>query len=465
MATGSTIQYALPFPVSTDPVNVSGDIQQLAAKIDNILQETIEDTSAAMWTGGTFNNGINTPTYNDATGKMSMSLSQNIQTSASPTFAALTITGNTAINGGAITTSSTSASIFNTTATTLNVGQAATSISIGATTGTTTIRNPTIVSAASSLTIFNATSTTINFGGAATTFNIGGSTGAATMNLSSGATTNGTTKTVNVGGSGVAGSITNINLGSSVSGALGTLTVNSPTVSIPSTSISLGAIISGTWNATAIGVNRGGTGLTSFAVGDIVYASASAAFAKLGIGGNNHVLTSNGTAPVWTANTGTGNVVRAASPALSGTPTAPTAAAGTNTTQIATTAFVETALSLGAGLPSQTGNSGRFLTTNGTAASWANVPSPNNGTLTMNTSGTGISGSATFTADQSTGSTFTVTINSASAATANTLALRTSTGGLNAVSPTATGSVGLRQTYVSTSNPSGGLDGDVWLKY
>jgi len=38
--------------------------------------------------------------------------------------------------------------------------------------------------------------------------------------------------------------------------------------------------------------------------------------------------------------TGTGNMVLSASPALTGTPTAPTATAGTNTTQIATTAFV-----------------------------------------------------------------------------------------------------------------------------
>ena len=38
--------------------------------------------------------------------------------------------------------------------------------------------------------------------------------------------------------------------------------------------------------------------------------------------------------------TGTGNMVLSASPALTGAPTAPTAAAGTNTTQIATTAFV-----------------------------------------------------------------------------------------------------------------------------
>lgn len=41
-----------------------------------------------------------------------------------------------------------------------------------------------------------------------------------------------------------------------------------------------------------------------------------------------------------TAETGTGSVVLSASPALTGTPTAPTATVGTNTTQLATTAFV-----------------------------------------------------------------------------------------------------------------------------
>lgn len=43
--------------------------------------------------------------------------------------------------------------------------------------------------------------------------------------------------------------------------------------------------------------------------------------------------------------TGTGNVVFADSPTLTGTPTAPTASPGTNTTQIATTAFVQGELS------------------------------------------------------------------------------------------------------------------------
>jgi YD repeat-containing protein len=41
--------------------------------------------------------------------------------------------------------------------------------------------------------------------------------------------------------------------------------------------------------------------------------------------------------------TGTGNMVLSASPALTGTPTAPTAASGTNTTQVATTAFANAA--------------------------------------------------------------------------------------------------------------------------
>lgn len=45
-----------------------------------------------------------------------------------------------------------------------------------------------------------------------------------------------------------------------------------------------------------------------------------------------------------TTSTGTGSTVRADSPALTGTPTVPTAAFGTNTTQVATTAFVQEAL-------------------------------------------------------------------------------------------------------------------------
>lgn len=52
------------------------------------------------------------------------------------------------------------------------------------------------------------------------------------------------------------------------------------------------------------------------------------------------------TIPYGAGSTGTGNLVYSASPTLTGTPLAPTAGAGTNTTQIATTAFVTAALSV-----------------------------------------------------------------------------------------------------------------------
>ena len=62
-----------------------------------------------------------------------------------------------------------------------------------------------------------------------------------------------------------------------------------------------------------------------------------------------------------------------ASPTFTGVPAAPTAATGTSTTQIATTAFVG-ATAFNAALPSQTGNSGKFVTTDGVNASWGTPP-------------------------------------------------------------------------------------------
>jgi hypothetical protein len=64
-----------------------------------------------------------------------------LQTTDSPQFVGLTLTGDAAVNGGDITTSATTATVFNTNATTVNAFGAATSLTIGATTGTTTLRN------------------------------------------------------------------------------------------------------------------------------------------------------------------------------------------------------------------------------------------------------------------------------------------------------------------------------------
>ena len=57
------------------------------------------------------------------------------------TTGGLTAAGNAALNGGSLTTTATTGNVFNTTATTLNIGGAATSISVGAATGITTVNN------------------------------------------------------------------------------------------------------------------------------------------------------------------------------------------------------------------------------------------------------------------------------------------------------------------------------------
>ena len=89
-----------------------------------------------------------------------------------------------------------------------------------------------------------------------------------------------------------------------------------------------------------------------------------------------------------------------ASPTFTGTPLVPTAAPGTNTTQAASTAFVQ-AQAFVAALPVQTGNSGKLVTTDGSTASWTELKTVNSvsivGAGNVN-SGTVVLASATPTA-------------------------------------------------------------------
>jgi hypothetical protein len=127
-----------------------------------------------------------------------------------------------------------------------------------------------------------------------------------------------------------------------------------------------------TLSGTLIAAN-GGTGQSSYTVGDILYASTTSALSKLADVATGSALISGGvgTAPSWgkigltthvsgtlpvanggtgtTTSTGTGSAVLSASPTFTGTPAAPTASPGTNTTQIATTAFVTAAVSAAGG--------------------------------------------------------------------------------------------------------------------
>ena len=339
MASGSTGNYAIPYPIPTDPVNVTGDIEALATRIDNILQEEIEDTAASMWTGGTFTNGIVTPTYNDSTGKMSMTLTQDIQISASPTFVNLTATN-----------------------------QLISSVATGT--------SP--ISVSSSTVVSNLNSDLLD-----------GQQGSYYLEWSN--VTNKPDPTITLTGD-VSGSATLTDL-TSASMTVAVIDDSHSHTNLTISNLSASAISSGT-----LSVNRGGTGVTT--------------------------------------STGTGSVVLSDSPSLVGIPTAPTPSASVNNTQLATTAFVQTLVSTLGGLPSQTGNAGKYLTTDGSNPSWATVDLSSKANIA----------SPTFTG--------TVTVDNL-----------TATGTVNIVSPTADGSTGPRDITMSTASPSGGNDGDVWLQY
>lgn len=89
-----------------------------------------------------------------------------------------------------------------------------------------------------------------------------------------------------------------------------------------------------------LSVARGGTGLSAVASGSIIAANTADTFTAItSVAGNKGLINDSGVIS-WATVTGTGAPVRETSPALLGVPTAPTAANGTNTAQIATTSFV-----------------------------------------------------------------------------------------------------------------------------
>lgn len=71
-ASGQTPNYQLPYPLSTDVVDVAGDIELLATEIDTELAEITQDIFGGMVTSNT-ETGI-TVTYNDTTGKINFAL-------------------------------------------------------------------------------------------------------------------------------------------------------------------------------------------------------------------------------------------------------------------------------------------------------------------------------------------------------------------------------------------------------
>lgn len=134
----------------TGDVTGTGNVSSGAITIET----TVAANSVALGTDTTGNYMIDvsagtgvTVTHTQSEGSTAtIAIGQSVATTDSPSFAGITLTGDAAVNGGDITTSSENASIFNTNASTLNIGGAATTLSIGAATGNTTINNNLIVS-------------------------------------------------------------------------------------------------------------------------------------------------------------------------------------------------------------------------------------------------------------------------------------------------------------------------------
>jgi len=264
-------------------ITLGGDLSgsvSINGSADATLTATIAANSVALGTDTTGNyvatiagttDQVNVSGSGSETAAITLSLPQNINTTSSPSFAGLTLSGDLAVNGADITTTSTgTATVFNTNATTLNLGGAATTVSIGAGSGTTTVNNALVVTG--DLTV-NGTTTTVN----TTTVSVDD------KNIELGAVTTPTDVTADGGGITLKGttdktlnwidatdawtSSEHMNLASGkVYRINGTSVLSSTTLGSGVTQSSLttvGTIVAGNWEGIPVGPQWGGTGVNN----------------------------------------------------------------------------------------------------------------------------------------------------------------------------------------------------------
>lgn len=149
----SYVDTAVANASSATTLNIAGDTGTAGV---NLATDTLNFVKGA-------NNGVSVTVASSGLGNIvdtvTIALDQNLSTSGAVEFASLATSGDVAVNGGDLTTTATSASVFNSGATTLNVGGAATSVNIGATTGLTTVKNSLTVEGDL---VVNGTTVTVN---------------------------------------------------------------------------------------------------------------------------------------------------------------------------------------------------------------------------------------------------------------------------------------------------------------
>ena len=241
------------------------DIGSIVSSTTYIRSTTINlGTSSAVATTVTLGGAITANTFKIAgTTSGTINYTTDVTTGAVNFCASLT-TGTLTFGGGG--------------ATTYALAGAGAIVTIGSTSGTGTIRTGASVTTAS---VFDTVATTVNAFGAITTLALGNtataaqtvnmftaSTGASTYNFATGATTNGTTKAINIGTAGVAGSTTNVAIGSAVASAvLGTLNLNFPTILTASNNTTVAL-----WNTLSTTINFAGA-VTTMTIGNTATAA------------------------------------------------------------------------------------------------------------------------------------------------------------------------------------------------
>lgn len=166
-----------------------------------------------------------------------------------------------------------------------------------------------------------------------------------------------------------------------------------------------------------VGTTDGGTGLSTATTGDLLYASGANTWASRAIGTSGQVLTVSGGVPTWQTTSGTGTVtsvaVTSSDLSVGGSPitTSGTITLSLNTVGIGSGGTGQTTANgaLNALLPSQGGNSGKVLSTDGSNTYW--IAAGSVGTVTsvavsstdLSVSGSPITGAGTITLNVNTG--------------------------------------------------------------
>lgn len=292
------------------------------------LQEYIQDVAGGGIAGGT---GL-TASYNDTSGVTTLSLNNTTvpagsygSATAIPTFTVdaqgrLTAAGSVAISSSFTLAADTG------TADTFNNGETLTFV--GTNPVQTAVSDSTIT-----ISVDSATTTTKGIASfSATNFDVAG--GAVSIKAGGIANANLVNSSLTIGSTSVALGATTASLAGLTSVAAttftGALTGNASTATTLQTARSIA--ISGPITGTATSFNGSSDITIPVTALDVGHANVTGTLA----------VDHGGTGT--TTSTGSGSVVLSASPALTGTPTAPTASFGTNTTQIATTAFVTSAV-------------------------------------------------------------------------------------------------------------------------